>query len=55
MSKVFFKGVLAAFLGAVLTCGSALAADTIKIGVPGAHSGELASYGLQRADFSASK
>jgi len=46
MSKVFFKGVLAAFLGAVLTCGSAFAADTIKIGVPGAHSGELASYGL---------
>ncbi len=46
MSKVFLKGVLTAFLGAVLTCGSAFAADTIKIGVPGAHSGELASYGL---------
>lgn len=46
MSKVFFKGVLTAFIGLVLTCGSAFAADTIKIGVPGAHSGELASYGL---------
>jgi len=46
MSKIVLKGVLTAFLGAVLTCGSAFAADTIKIGVPGAHSGELASYGL---------
>ena len=46
MSKSFFKGMLVALAGAVLTCGTAMAADTIKIGVPGAHSGELASYGL---------
>ncbi len=30
----------------VLTAGLALAADAIKIGVAGAHSGDLASYGL---------
>ena len=33
-------------LGMGLTCGPAVAADTIKIGVPGAHSGELTTYGL---------
>lgn len=45
MSKLFFKGMLTALVGVALTCGSAMAADTIKIGVPGAHTGELASYG----------
>lgn len=30
----------------LLTAGAALAADTIRIGVAGAHSGDLASYGL---------
>ncbi len=37
--------VLATFLTAV-SPGSLLAADTIKLGVAGAHSGDLASYGL---------
>ncbi|HPE45935.1 MAG TPA: branched-chain amino acid ABC transporter substrate-binding protein [Deltaproteobacteria bacterium] len=30
----------------MLLAGEAFAADTIKLGVPGAHSGDLASYGL---------
>jgi branched-chain amino acid transport system substrate-binding protein len=29
-----------------IICPSAQAADTIKIGIAGAHSGDLASYGL---------
>ncbi|MHB9098612.1 MAG: branched-chain amino acid ABC transporter substrate-binding protein [Syntrophales bacterium] len=37
--------VFTAFLAA-LTAGSLHAADTIKLGVAGAHSGDLASYGL---------
>lgn len=36
---------LAAFLTAV-SPGSPIAADAIKLGVAGAHSGDLASYGL---------
>jgi len=40
--------VLAVSTGVVLT-GQALAADSIKIGVAGAHSGDLASYGLPTA------
>lgn len=42
------KGIqfLAAGLALALMSAPALAADTIKIGVPGAHSGDLASYGL---------
>lgn len=48
MSKLFFKGIVATFIGAIMTISAhnAFANDTIKIGVPGAHSGELASYGL---------
>ena len=33
-------------LGLVVVPGLGLAADTIKLGVAGAHSGDLASYGL---------
>lgn len=48
MSKLFFKGIVATFVGALisLSAHTVFANDTIKIGVPGAHSGELASYGL---------
>lgn len=35
-----------ALLAALLPCGSLFAADAIKLGVGGAHSGDLASYGL---------
>ncbi|MCE5273572.1 MAG: branched-chain amino acid ABC transporter substrate-binding protein [Syntrophaceae bacterium] len=38
--------VVVVALSVVLFSGAAFAADTIKIGVPGAHSGDLASYGL---------
>ena len=41
---LFIAGVLG--LGAFLFGGMALAADTIKLGVAGAHSGDLASYGI---------
>lgn len=45
MGKLF--AVLAASLFAlVIANGSALAGDTIKLGVAGAHSGDLASYGI---------
>ena len=37
--------VITLFLGASAT-GIALAADTIKLGVAGPHSGDLASYGI---------
>lgn len=42
------KGIasICAALGLALLAMPAMAADTIKIGVPGAHSGDLASYGL---------
>lgn len=42
------KGIkfLVAGLALALISSPALAAETIKIGVPGAHSGDLASYGL---------
>jgi len=43
------NNLLALFAAAALTAGvttGAIAADTIKIGVAGAHSGDLASYGL---------
>ncbi|HON38356.1 MAG: branched-chain amino acid ABC transporter substrate-binding protein [Desulfomonilia bacterium] len=33
----------------ILFSGAAMAEDTIKLGVPGAHSGDLASYGLPSA------
>lgn len=45
--KSFVKIILAIVLVLTLTMvgsGSALAADTIKLGVAGAHSGDLASY-----------
>ena len=38
--------IAAALLLSVVICGPTLAADTIKFGVAGAHSGDLASYGL---------
>ena len=41
-----FKVVSAALVFAMVLCGAALAADTIKIGVAGPHSGDLASYGI---------
>ena len=45
MNKQFTTAIVAVLM--VLTfIGSGIAADTIKIGVAGAHSGDLASYGL---------
>jgi len=41
---VLIGGMALSFI--VSTSGAGLAADTIKLGVPGAHSGDLASYGL---------
>jgi branched-chain amino acid transport system substrate-binding protein len=38
--------VTAGLIALALVCGSAFAQDTIKLGVAGAHSGDLASYGL---------
>ena len=38
--------LLASLALAALVAGNAIAAEPIKIGVPGAHSGDLASYGL---------
>ena len=55
MSKLFMFAVLAA---ALTLSGTALAQDTIKIGVAGAHSGDLASYGisaLRGAEFAVDK
>ena len=40
-----FLGLLTLFVSLALT-GAGLAADTIKLGIAGAHSGDLASYGL---------
>jgi len=40
-----FLGLLTLFVALALT-GAGLAADTIKLGIAGAHSGDLASYGL---------
>lgn len=40
-----FLGLLTLFISLALT-GAGLAADTIKLGIAGAHSGDLASYGL---------
>ena len=40
-----FLGLLTLFVSIALT-GAGLAADTIKLGIAGAHSGDLASYGL---------
>jgi len=50
MKKVYFRTVFAGFFGVVLTAflftGNVWAADVLKLGIAGAHSGDLASYGL---------
>jgi len=50
MKRDSFRTAFPAFFGAALLIavlsGSPFAADTIKLGVAGAHSGDLASYGL---------
>lgn len=47
MKKSFGQTILATALGLALTIPAmTMAADTIKLGVAGAHSGDLASYGL---------
>ena len=38
--------ILTAILTLLLLCGAGMASDVIKLGVAGAHSGDLASYGL---------
>jgi branched-chain amino acid transport system substrate-binding protein len=43
--RLSFSGLLTLFVSLALT-GAGLAADTIKLGIAGAHSGDLASYGL---------
>ena len=43
--KVFISIVLSVFMCLLIT-GNTFAADTIKLGVAGAHSGDLASYGI---------
>jgi branched-chain amino acid transport system substrate-binding protein len=45
-SVKFFAVIAAALFLSVTLCGPVLAADTIKMGVAGPHSGDLASYGL---------
>ena len=45
MNKRLITAILAGLMVGVFT-GSCFAADTIKIGIGGAHSGDLASYGL---------
>jgi branched-chain amino acid transport system substrate-binding protein len=45
LGKVFISIVLSMFM-CLLVSGSGFAADTIKLGVGGAHSGDLASYGI---------
>ena len=47
MKKRLGKFLVVAVVGVfMLATGTAMAADTIKLGVAGAHSGDLASYGL---------
>jgi branched-chain amino acid transport system substrate-binding protein len=41
-----FKVISAALVLSMVLCGASLAADTIKFGVAGPHSGDLASYGI---------
>ncbi len=48
LRKIFFLPNLA-LAGFFLFCPAAQAADTIKLGVAGAHSGDLASYGIPTA------
>lgn len=45
LGKIFISIVLSMFM-CLLVSGSGFAADTIKLGVGGAHSGDLASYGI---------
>ena len=46
-NNLLFRWVLITiFLLTLSTTSVALAAETIKIGIPGAHTGDLASYGL---------
>jgi branched-chain amino acid transport system substrate-binding protein len=47
--KMLVSGLAVLFL-AVTFCSPAMAADTIKMGVVGPHSGDLASYGLPTVD-----
>jgi branched-chain amino acid transport system substrate-binding protein len=50
MKRFYFRTVFAAFFSIVLLTflfsGNVFASDTIKLGVAGAHSGDLASYGI---------
>ncbi len=46
MTGRLFAALAASIFAVVVLSGSALAADTIKFGVAGAHSGDLASYGI---------
>ncbi|MDI6686907.1 MAG: branched-chain amino acid ABC transporter substrate-binding protein [Desulfobacterales bacterium] len=43
--KVFFTAIVMAFAVSIMPCTGS-AADTIKLGIAGAHSGDLASYGI---------
>ena len=43
---MFGKKMLALIIAGTLAAGSAFAAETLKIGIPGSHSGDLAGYGL---------
>jgi branched-chain amino acid transport system substrate-binding protein len=45
-SRPFFAALLGIMLSFLFFQGTILASDTIKLGVAGAHSGDLASYGL---------
>jgi branched-chain amino acid transport system substrate-binding protein len=46
MKKSFGKVLLVAVTGLMFAASTVMAADTIKIGVAGPHSGDLASYGI---------
>ncbi|MHB8828148.1 MAG: branched-chain amino acid ABC transporter substrate-binding protein [Syntrophales bacterium] len=50
MKKVYFRtafaGLFSVVLAAFLVAGNVWAADVLKLGIAGAHSGDLASYGL---------
>ena len=46
MKKCLVQFIMVAVLGAFMVAGTAIAADTIKLGVAGPHSGDLASYGI---------
>jgi branched-chain amino acid transport system substrate-binding protein len=46
MKKRLVQFLIVAVVGAFMVAGTAMAADTIKLGVAGPHSGDLASYGI---------